>query len=71
MRFGVVVFPGSNCDHDAWYAASHLLGQSAEMLWHNDTSLKGSDCVILPGGFSLATTSAVELSPSFPRSCPQ
>jgi phosphoribosylformylglycinamidine synthase len=52
MRFGVVVFPGSNCDHDAWYAASHLLGQSAEMLWHNDTSLKGSDCVILPGGFS-------------------
>ena len=52
MRFGVVVFPGSNCDHDAWYAVSRNLGQSAEFLWHADTDLKGSDCVILPGGFS-------------------
>ena len=52
MRFGVVVFPGSNCDHDAWYAASHNLGQHAEFLWHSDTDLKASDCVILPGGFS-------------------
>ncbi len=52
MKFGVVVFPGSNCDHDAWYAAGHNLGQQAEFLWHSDTDLKGSDCVILPGGFS-------------------
>ena len=52
MRFGVVVFPGSNCDHDAWYATSRNLGQHAEYLWHQDTDLKGVDCVILPGGFS-------------------
>ncbi len=52
MRFGVVVFPGSNCDHDAWYATSRNLGHTAEFLWHQDTDLKGSDCVILPGGFS-------------------
>jgi len=52
MRFGVVVFPGSNCDHDAWYATSRNLGHDAEYLWHSDTDLKGSDCVILPGGFS-------------------
>lgn len=52
MKFGVVVFPGSNCDHDAWYAASHNLGHQAEYLWHSDTDLKSSDCVILPGGFS-------------------
>ena len=52
MRFGVVVFPGSNCDHDAWYATSRNLGHEAQYLWHHDTDLKGSDCVILPGGFS-------------------
>ena len=52
MKFGVVVFPGSNCDHDAWYATGKNLGQQAEFLWHSDTDLKGSDCVILPGGFS-------------------
>jgi phosphoribosylformylglycinamidine synthase subunit PurQ / glutaminase len=52
MKFGVVVFPGSNCDHDAWYAAGHNLGHEAEYLWHSDTDLKNSDCVILPGGFS-------------------
>lgn len=52
MKFGVVVFPGSNCDHDAWYAASANLGHQAEFLWHSDSDLKGSDCIILPGGFS-------------------
>jgi len=52
MRFGVVVFPGSNCDHDAWYAASAIAGHQAEFLWHKDTDLKQADCVILPGGFS-------------------
>jgi phosphoribosylformylglycinamidine synthase subunit PurQ / glutaminase len=52
MKFGVVVFPGSNCDHDAYHATKHVLGQDAEFLWHKDTDLKGSDVVILPGGFS-------------------
>src|SRR5271157_4856852 len=52
MRFGVVVFPGSNCDHDAWYAFSHNLGQSAEFIWHDSASLGNVDAVILPGGFS-------------------
>lgn len=52
MTFGVVVFPGSNCDHDAWYAISENLGQRAEFIWHDSTSLHGVDAVILPGGFS-------------------
>ncbi len=52
MRFGVVVFPGSNCDHDAWYAASANLGQQAEFIWHDEHSLGNVDAVILPGGFS-------------------
>ncbi len=52
MRFGVVVFPGSNCDHDAWYAVSHNLGHSAEFIWHDSSQLGRVDAVILPGGFS-------------------
>ena len=52
MRFGVVVFPGSNCDHDAWYALNRNLGQTAEFLWHDEASLGDVDVVILPGGFS-------------------
>src|SRR5215472_1415868 len=52
MRFGVVVFPGSNCDHDAWYAFSHNLDQQAEFIWHDSMSLGNADAVILPGGFS-------------------
>jgi phosphoribosylformylglycinamidine synthase subunit PurQ / glutaminase len=52
MKFAFVVFPGSNCDHDAHYAAEHVLGQQAEYIWHKDTSLKGADVVILPGGFA-------------------
>jgi len=52
MRFGVVVFPGSNCDHDAWYAVSHNLGHSAEFIWHDSRTLGPVDAVILPGGFS-------------------
>jgi len=52
MRFGVVVFPGSNCDHDAWYAVSKNLGHSAEFIWHDSYSLGEVDAVILPGGFS-------------------
>jgi phosphoribosylformylglycinamidine synthase len=52
MKFAVVVFPGSNCDHDAHYAAEHVLGQQAELIWHKDTSLRGADVVVLPGGFA-------------------
>jgi phosphoribosylformylglycinamidine synthase len=52
MKFAVIVFPGSNCDHDAYHAATHVLGQQAELIWHKDTSLKGADVVVLPGGFA-------------------
>ncbi len=52
MKVGVVVFPGSNCDHDAWYAVSHNLQQNAEYIWHESPSLGNVDAVILPGGFS-------------------
>jgi phosphoribosylformylglycinamidine synthase I len=52
MTFGIVVFPGSNCDHDAYHAAKHVLGQDAEFIWHKDEDLKGADVLILPGGFS-------------------
>ena len=52
MKFAVVVFPGSNCDHDAYHAAKHVLGQDAEFVWHKDTSLAGADVVVLPGGFA-------------------
>ena len=52
MRFGVVVFPGSNCDHDAWFAVSHNLGQQADYIWHDSHTLGNVDAVILPGGFA-------------------
>ena len=52
MKIAIVVFPGSNCDHDAWYAVSHNLEQQAEFVWHESESLAGADAVILPGGFS-------------------
>jgi phosphoribosylformylglycinamidine synthase len=52
MKFGIVLLPGSNCDHDAWHVAANVLGADTEMLWHKDRDLKGADCVIVPGGFS-------------------
>jgi phosphoribosylformylglycinamidine synthase I len=52
VKFAVVVFPGSNCDHDAYHAVTHVLGQDAAFVWHKDTSLGGADAVILPGGFA-------------------
>ena len=52
MKFAVVVFPGSNCDHDAHYAVKHVLGQEAAFVWHKDESLGGADVVVLPGGFA-------------------
>lgn len=52
MKFGVIKFPGSNCDQDAYYTVKDVLGQPVEYLWHGDSELKGVDCVIVPGGFS-------------------
>ncbi|TVR44123.1 MAG: phosphoribosylformylglycinamidine synthase subunit PurQ [Bacteroidia bacterium] len=52
MRFGVVVFPGSNCDHDMIYVLKKILGQEVITLWHKDTDLQHADMVVLPGGFS-------------------
>jgi phosphoribosylformylglycinamidine synthase subunit PurQ / glutaminase len=52
MKFGVIVFPGSNCDHDAAYAVAHNLGQTAEFIWHSSAALGAVDAVILPGGFA-------------------
>jgi phosphoribosylformylglycinamidine synthase len=67
MKFAIVVFPGSNCDHDAYYAAKHVLGQEAVFVWHKDTDLEGADVVVLPGGFShgdyLRTGAVARFSP--------
>ena len=52
MNFAIVVFPGSNCDHDAYHAVKHVLGQEAHFVWHKDTSLGSADVVVLPGGFA-------------------
>ena len=52
MKFAVVVFPGSNCDHDAYHAVKHVLGQDADYIWHKETGLEGAEVVILPGGFA-------------------
>lgn len=53
MKYGVVVFPGSNCDHDAWYATSECAKDESVFLWHKDTTIpRDVDCIILPGGFS-------------------
>jgi phosphoribosylformylglycinamidine synthase len=52
MKFGVVVFPGSNCDEDMVYTLRNILGQNVVKLWHKDTSLQGCDFIVLPGGFS-------------------
>lgn len=52
VRFGVIVFPGSNCDHDAYHAAKHVFGQEVRFIWHKESSVGDVDVVILPGGFS-------------------
>ncbi len=52
MKFGVIVFPGSNCDHDAYHVISKHVGQPVDFIWHRDTDLSSYDAVILPGGFS-------------------
>lgn len=52
MKFGVVIFPGSNCDYDTYYALKNIYKQKTTFLWHKEHDLKNVDCVILPGGFS-------------------
>lgn len=52
MKFGVVVFPGSNCDHDAYHVISKHVGQPVDFIWHKETDLSGFDAIIIPGGFS-------------------
>src|SRR3954468_3135631 len=52
MKFGIVTFPGSNCDYDTFHAVTDALGEEATYLWHKDTDLQGCDVVVLPGGFS-------------------
>ena len=52
IKFGVVTFPGSNCDYDAYYAVKEVLGNNAVQLWHKDRDLQNSDVIVLPGGFS-------------------
>jgi len=67
MKFGVVIFPGSNCDHDCYYAIKTVTGKPVEFIWHQDTSVKGFDAVILPGGFAygdyLRTGALAKFSP--------
>ena len=52
MKFGVVIFPGSNCDEDIIYVLEHVLGQEVVRLWHKDHDLQGAEFIVLPGGFS-------------------
>lgn len=67
MKFGVVVFPGSNCDHDAFYAMGQIIGQPVEFVWHQSERLAGLDAIILPGGFAygdyLRTGAIAKFSP--------
>ncbi|MCY4509709.1 MAG: phosphoribosylformylglycinamidine synthase subunit PurQ [Acidobacteria bacterium] len=71
MRFAIIEFPGSNCDHDAYHAVRHVLGQQAELVWHKDSDLRRADAVVLPGGFSygdyLRTGAIARFSPVMRR----
>jgi phosphoribosylformylglycinamidine synthase I len=67
MKFGVLVFPGSNCDHDAFWTLQHVAGQPATMLWHESHDLENCDAIIVPGGFAfgdyLRTGAIAKFSP--------
>ena len=67
MKFGVVVFPGSNCDDDAHYALGQIIGQPVDFIWHQSEQLSGLDAILLPGGFSygdyLRTGAIAKFSP--------
>lgn len=70
MKFGVIVFPGSNCDQDCFYAIKNVLCQPVEYIWHRQTKLDNFDCIVLPGGFSygdyLRTGAIARFSPIMP-----
>lgn len=67
MKFGILVFPGSNCDHDCYHVIKHVLNCEAEFVWHKEKELKGFDVIIIPGGFSygdyLRTGAIAKFSP--------
>ena len=67
MKFGILVFPGSNCDHDCYYVIKHVLNCEAEFIWHKEKELRGFDVIIIPGGFSygdyLRTGAIAKFSP--------
>ena len=67
LHFGIVIFPGSNCDTDAWHALHDVMGQPVDYIWHQETDLRGYDCIIVPGGFSygdyLRTGAVARFSP--------
>lgn len=67
MRFGIVIFPGSNCDQDCFFVIKDILKQPVKYIWHKDTDLDNFDCIILPGGFSygdyLRTGAVARFSP--------
>ena len=52
MKIAVIVFPGSNCDHDAYFAFKKILGEPTDFVWHKETNLSPYDLIVLPGGFS-------------------
>src|SRR5882724_321806 len=67
MKFGVIIFPGSNCDHDAHWTIQHVAKQPATFLWHESADLQNCDVIIVPGGFSygdyLRTGAIAKFSP--------
>jgi phosphoribosylformylglycinamidine synthase len=73
MKFGVITFPGSNCDHDAFWAFKEVFGQPATMLWHDSHDLENCDVVIVPGGFAygdyLRTGAIAKFSPIMESVC--
>ncbi len=52
MKFGVIVFPGSNCDYDCYYVLKHVMQKETEFVWHKDRNISKYDCIVVPGGFS-------------------
>jgi len=71
MKFGVIVFPGSNCDHDAYWTIQHVCKEPATFLWHESHDLENCDAVIVPGGFAygdyLRTGAIAKFSPGWNR----
>ena len=67
MKFGVIIFPGSNCDHDAYWVISQVAHQPVTFLWHDSPDLQGCDAIIVPGGFAygdyLRTGAIAKFSP--------